>query len=428
MTTCSSCRRAFEPQGVLSSSVCPDCQRSNAQVSAQTRTTQAQTRAVVGAVGQGLGRVERAVDQGNAITAQGFAEMHALQEQGNALQAQGNMLSAGQLLVMQRHAAEQREQWEEEMRKRAFFADSAGHLQEALLEVKAVNRRLAQGTLDPLAAWIRLETVSRRTRWIRPDQVDPAQRRDLVDLRDLIAQGFESAAATAGDVSRLERWIALLERQSRTHAQLEAARDALAQDRRRTGVALPVPSDEVELHAQLGHAEAMLHDLSEPRPLSPVASRWAESDMSKTSHHATSLPDAEAQWATARAVLEAKASWSPGQWLVPLRPDSLRGQQFLAVAVLLSFAYVGIPFVAVSIWAYVWTRPVLAACRTHGIWRNTHARVLGQVASDVEHLQLLRLATDDAAACQAEGERELEALVAWQPELAPQVRQVATPS
>ena len=53
------------------------------------------------------GRVEGAIDrlqatatQGNAIAAQGFAAMHALQAQGNALNSE-------QLLVMQRQAAAQ---------------------------------------------------------------------------------------------------------------------------------------------------------------------------------------------------------------------------------------------------------------------------------------------------------------------------------
>jgi hypothetical protein len=161
--------------------------------------------------------LQRSVAGGFADMSRGFAQVDArlghialTQEQLVAYSAQ----QLAQLEAMRRQQAQQylveQQRREQEAYLHALYARAATAIHEGLLALRSLGRQLEAPEVDLPSLWLRLFEVERSTRGLDPTRVDPAQRRDLLELRDALAASREALVRRAGDAGhRVDSWLSL---------------------------------------------------------------------------------------------------------------------------------------------------------------------------------------------------------------------------
>lgn len=197
-------------------------------------------------------RITSALDQGFGGVNSRLGELADLQRQGLALSAQQTHELQSLREEQSRRFAEQRALEEQEAERRALFANAAAVIHESLLWLRAMERRVGTNRLDPIHAWLQLAIVEGRARWLDPASVDPTQRRDLVELRDLVERCREAIVASHHDGhDEVRRWMALIHERRLVEARAIAARNYVARSRAARGHPLESPYSASQAAAEI---------------------------------------------------------------------------------------------------------------------------------------------------------------------------------
>lgn len=187
----------------------------------------------------------------SAVVAHGLGQVAAAQQA--QVQALSAMHAQQASMAQAAHAERVRQE-----RMRAMHANVGAVIQESLLELRALARRLDGEGTDPLAALLDYLRIDARTAGIDSSNSDPAQLGALVELKDQLAQGRENVErrveALPDGKESLERvggWIDLATERHRRAQQVAWRVARLAEGRPARGSTARPPTSVAEGEAQL---------------------------------------------------------------------------------------------------------------------------------------------------------------------------------
>ncbi len=433
---------------------CPHCAVRSGQA-AQASAMSKQTGVLAGGLAANAAANRAGFQQMAGAMTSGFNQLDGRLEHLGALQQQGLALSQQQLGQLEAMRAEQARRFAEEQarladqaRVQAMYGNAAGLLHDSLLAAKTLERKLAAPETDALVAWVQLELVSRRTSTLDPGRVDPAQRRDLVELRDNLQRCAELIEKRIGqDREEARRWIGLIAEQKRLRGSADGALHYLTSNRQGRGVTIAPPRSVAEAAAQIEAAETRLSELRAafPEPLPPSVQDALAQIMGKGNppHPAQLSPEALATAGrTAHAALMRLAdpkerrplSWAPHA-MVGIALCILAGVFFFGGLALLGAS--GIGGLIVILLAIVPVAMVVIGsgrantarfqCVLYTRWvAMQHANIM-QADTDLADLRWVRevLAHTDTWEAGAQGGGAIQALRQWRPDLEQDVQALA---